>query len=393
MRPRHLVKFDIVHPADYLRAKQREWGSALDAWSLEEYRARLNALRSNYSDYYTHPLQASGRWVAEEYYLNDPVFARKVARETLTLAERARAEVRGLWFRLRTGSGRFREMGIAEAYLSKVRPDVIFVRSQPYPASWWGRFRENSLLVARLSARVPIDWHPEYFDLVYTDHPLFRDFFALHGVDARLNDQGFDTRVTAELTDREPRHDLSFVGGLGSHNFSRRTAFLEELCGARAFPWWGYWWDAGRPMSDYPHLAANYRGATSGLEMYQTFRDTRINLNDYVDTADGVGFNQRLFEVLGSGGFLLTREAPNFAATFPEGVFATYRDREDCLAKVDYYLSHDSERRAIAAAGEAFIRERYDFSRIAAAFERDVVEKLEGRDLTEKLEGRESGGG
>ena len=376
---RRLVKFDIVHPADYLAARKRAWGEALRSWSLEEYRARLNALRSNYSDYYTHPLNASGEWAAEEYYLMDADFAEKVARAHLSLRERLALRARAGRFALRYGRAFSYEMAVAEAYLRRVRPDVVFVRSQPFPSVWWQRFRASSLLVARLSARMPVHWHPEHFDLVYTDHPLFAEFFQLHGVDTRLNDQGFDTRVTAELAERPPQRDVAFVGGLGSVNFSQRTAFLEGFAERRPLEWWGYWWYSGRPMSDYPHLAAGYRGATSGLEMYQTFRDTRVNLNDYVDTANGMGFNQRLFEVLGVGGFLLTRAAHNFDGTFPEGIFATYTDLDDCLGKVDYYLTREAERREIAAAGAAFIRERYDFSRIAAAFRRDLEEALAAR--------------
>ena len=46
---------------------------------------------------------------------------------------------------------------------------------------------------------------------------------------------------------------------------------------------------------------------------------------------------------------------------------------------MDYYLTHEAERREIAAAGAAFIREHYDFSRIAAAFRRDLEEALAAR--------------
>ncbi len=371
---RRLIKFDIVHPANYLHAKQAEWADLADL-TLDEYRARLNALRSNYSDYYTHPLNETGHWEAEEYYLMDEVFAQKVFR-TFGPVRRAKIRARArLWrYTWRTGDGF--EMAVADAHVRRLAPDVIFVRSQPIPGTWWGRFRYMSLLVARLSARMPRHWHPEDFDLVYTDQPDFQHFFRLHGVDTRLNDQGFDMRVASELADRAPTIPVSFVGGLGSANFSQRTAFFEECSARRPFPWWGYWWAQGRPMSDYPHLAAQYRGPTSGLEMYQTFRDTKVNLNDYVDTADGIGFNQRLFECLGSGGFLLTRYAHNFEGTFPEGTFATFRTTEECLEKIEYYLSHEAERAEIARAGQAFVAERYDFRRIALGFGEDLEAAL-----------------
>ena len=377
---RRLLKFDIVHPAAYLRKKQAEWGDALDGWTLAEYRTRLNALRSNYSDYYTAPLNATGRWLAEEYYLLDPVFTRKAAAEVVgSPRDRVRLRWRAEKYKRVYSKRQAYDMAVAELYVRRFAPDVIFVRSQPFPSLWWQRFRKTSLLVARLSARMPRRWHPEDFDLVYTDQPTFQKFFGLHGVDTRLNDQGFDARVADELTERPARYDVSFIGGLGSVNFSQRTRFLESLAHRRPFPWWGYWWPGAAPMSDYPALAHGFQGATSGLEMYQTFRDSRINLNDYVDTADGVGFNQRLFEVLGSGGFLLTRAARNFADAFPDDIFATYTDEADCLRQIAYFLEHEEERLAIARRGQAYMREHYDFSRIALGFERDISALLDAQ--------------
>lgn len=373
---RSLVKFDIVHPADYLKRKQAEW-SDLDELSLAEYRDRLNALRSNYSDYYTHHLNATGEWDAEEYYLLDPVFTRKVAREYLTPLGRLRARALQRPYRYVWHTGIGHEMAVAEAYLRERRPDVIFARSQPVPSRWWQRFRDDSLLVARLSARLPHQWHPEHFDLVYTDQPDFAKFFRLHGVDTIVNDQGFDARIQGELIDRPPRYDVTFVGGLGSENFSERTSFFESIADDVDLLWWGYWWYTGRPMTDYPALEGRFRGATSGLDMYQRFRDSRINLNDYVDTADGIGFNQRLFECLGSGGFLLTRRARNLGDVFPEGLFDTFDSRGECLEKVSHYLARPDERAKMARAGADFIRDGYDYSRIAKSFGRDLAERLE----------------
>lgn len=375
---RSLVKFDIVHPADFLARKRAEW-TDLEDISLAEYRARLNALRSNYSDYYTHHLAASGGWEAEEYYLLDPVFARKVAREYLSPLERLRARALTRPYRYVWHTGIGEQMMVAEAYLKKRRPDVIFVRSQPFPSLWWQRFRETSLLVARLSARMPHKWHPEDFDLIYTDQPDFAKFFRLHGVETVMNDQGFDARIQGELVAREPRYDVTFVGGLGSENFAQRTAFFESIADEVDLQWWGYWWYTGKPMSDYPALEGRYCGATSGLEMYQRFRDTRVNLNDYVDTADGIGFNQRLFECLGSGGFLLTRAARNLRDVFPEGLFDTFASRGECLAKVRHYLARPQERAAMAERAAAFIREEFDYARIARSFGEDLVRALERR--------------
>ena len=373
-----LLKFDIIHPPEYLQKKIAEWAD-LNQLSLKEYRERLIALRSNYSDYYTYHLNQSGEWQAEEFFLLDAVFLEKVAKEVLGSSRfilKQKAKVAAKIFRKYEY---YREQ-VIDAYIKRFKPDVIFVRSQPIPSEFWQRYRHNTLLVSRLSARLPKRWHPTDWDLIYTDQPDFQTFFQLHGVDTIINDQGFDVRVPTELDYTEKKYDCTFIGGLGTQNFTERTRFINTIAKKTDFKWWGYWWKYGgdgRKLADFPVLESSYQGYTSGLEMYQTFVDSKISLNDYVDTANGIGFNQRMFEVMGVGGFLLTRWAPNFEKTFPPGIFATYKNEQDCLEKIEYYLKNDPEREKIAAAGKKFIAENYDYKRIAESFAEDLNERLD----------------
>ena len=379
---RRLIKFDVIHPRAYLLKQQAATPEVQDM-SLAEYRQWLLNLASNYSDFYTYYLNQSGKWEAEEYFFGDELFTRKVA-EHLYGRVRARLLERGLhaYRRLTHRHTAFRDY-VVRAYLARRRPHVLFVRSHPQPSAFWQPYRKDALVVARLSARMPRRWHPNDFDLVYTDQPDFKHFFELHGTETILNDQGFDRRIVDRLVEGRPSPGVVFVGGLGTQNFLARTEFFERIARRTTFTWWGYWWEEGgdgRTLADFPGLERGFRGVTSGMEMYQTYYDAAICLNDYVDTAGGTGFNQRMFEVMGVGGFLLTRAAPNFAGTFPEGIFATYTDEEDCLAKIDHYLARPEERAAIARRGQAFILEHYTYERIAAEFSADLLVRLpEGR--------------
>ncbi|WP_041496022.1 glycosyltransferase family protein [Nonlabens marinus] len=372
-----LLKFDIIHPTEYLIEKQSEWID-LDSLSLDEYRNRLIALRSNYSDYYTYHLNETKEWEAEEFFLLDPVFLNKTAKELLGIKRyilKAKGIVLGKLFRIND----YYQQKVIQKYINHFEPDVIFVRSQPLPSAFWSQFRNSSLLVARLSARLPRHWHPNDWDLIYTDQPDFKTFFDLHGTRTIMNDQGFDTRIIRELLNRDKQYECTFLGGLGTQNFLKRTEFINAVSQKIDFKWWGYWWkygSDGRNLIDFPNLAQTYQGASSGLEMYQIFKDSKICLNDYVDTANGIGFNQRMFEVMGVGGFLLTRWAPNFEKDFPKGIFATYTDRTDCLEKIKYYLKENEERELIASAGQRFIAENYDYSRIAKDFSQEITEEL-----------------
>ncbi|MGB3587754.1 MAG: glycosyltransferase [Tunicatimonas sp.] len=375
---RKLIKFDIIHPPEYLAQKKQSWPD-INSLSLGEYRERLIRLRSNYSDFYTYHLNQTGEWDAEEFFLLDDTFLEKTAQELFGSYHKLKKQ----WYsrkntRLRFNPGHWRDY-VIDQYIQKVKPDVIFVRSQPISSRFWQKYRKNTLLVSRLSARLPFSWHPNHWDIIYTDQPDFKTFFELHGVPTIINNQGFDARIITELEVREKKYEVIFVGGLGTQNFSKRTTFINSVASKTNFKWWGYWWKYGgdgRKMEEFPALHQTFHGLTSGLEMFQIYKDSKIVMNDYVDTANGIGFNQRMFEVMGCGAFMLTREAPNFKGLFPDDVFATYKNERDFLDKVQYFLTHEKEREEIAQNAQRFVIENYDYTSIAQDFSQDLIQSL-----------------
>lgn len=376
-----LLKFDIIHPREYLDQKKKSWDDLNDL-SLEAYRKRLISLRSNYSDYYTYYLGQEEGWETEEFFMLDPDYYEKTARKVLGYKRhflRSAGWILKRFFK----DPKFYRRKVIEAYIDHFKPDVIFVRSHPYPSTLWKKFDDRALLISRLSARLPYRWHPNDWDLIYTDLESFKQFFEVHGVPTLLNDQGFDQRINKELKDRDKEYNCTFVGGMGKKNFSRRTEFFQYIARHTDLEWWGYWYDEKSQSGpgEFPVLKKCFNGPISGLEMYQIFRDSRISLNDYVDTAGGVGFNQRMFEVMGVGGFLLTRYALNLKDTFPSGIFVTYENEEDCVDKIRYYLKHEKERDEIALAAKKYVAENYNYERIAREFGRDCERLLRKKRL------------
>ena len=379
MKKLRLLKFDIIHPTEYLERKKLEWKD-LEKISLEEYRDRLIKLRSNYSDFYTYHLNETGKWQAEEFFLLDDDYLEKVARKLFGKNYN--------WEKFKNGTGRLGlrlvkskwENYIIDQYIKRFSPDVIFVRSQPIPSRFWQKYRNDTLLVSRLSARLPKNWHPNDWDLIYTDQPDFKTFFELHGVKTIINNQGFDKRVVNELNDNQLNNEIVFVGGLGTENFLLRTTFISDIASKLSnFKWWGYWWEYGgdgRQLEDFPALKKSFQGVTSGLEMLQVYKDSFAVINDYVDTANGIGFNQRMFEVMGAGGFLITREAPNLKKDFPENTLVTYKDEGELLNKINYYRNHLDERQAIIHNAQQFILEKYEYQEIVMNFEKDLEDLL-----------------
>jgi hypothetical protein len=89
-----------------------------------------------------------------------------------------------------------------------------------------------------------------------------------------------------------------------------------------------------------------------GIKMLQEIQRSRIVLNADNDFAYEAG-NSRLFEVTGIGSFLLTEYHPNIDELFEPGVeIETFRDSNELIAKVNYYLAHPKEREAIARRGQ-----------------------------------------
>jgi len=92
-------------------------------------------------------------------------------------------------------------------------------------------------------------------------------------------------------------------------------------------------------------------GVSSHVEMPRIFRTSRININTTM-RAIRTGLPQRIWDVLGSGGFLLTnaqREIPEFLQIGTH--LDVYETKKELTEKCRYYLTHDDERREIAMNG------------------------------------------
>lgn len=126
--------------------------------------------------------------------------------------------------------------------------------------------------------------------------------------------------------------DVAFVGKVDS----ARSAMLEQL---------GRRWRLNEQRYYLQH------------EIPEVYSRAKIVVNVPV----GGDLNFRVFEALSCGAMLLTQRAPNGQETlFQEGVhYAGFDDDRELIEKVTYYLEHDEERCAIAAAGRREVEARH----------------------------------
>lgn len=114
------------------------------------------------------------------------------------------------------------------------------------------------------------------------------------------------------------------------------------------------------PAFTLPNLR-NHGTADYYTEMPMVFKKSRINLNISLRSIKS-GIPLRAFDIMGNGGFLLSNYQEDFLENFTPGVdFVYYESEEDLLQKIDYYLAHEEERRAIAKNGHDKVAESHTY--------------------------------
>lgn len=114
--------------------------------------------------------------------------------------------------------------------------------------------------------------------------------------------------------------------------------------------------------SKLPRLHACACGSVDyHTEMPLVFAGSKINLNITLRSIHS-GIPLRVLDIMACGGFVLTNWQTEIAESFVEGKeIVTYSSLEECLAKVEYYLAHEEERRQIASAGRKKVREMFSY--------------------------------
>ncbi len=104
-----------------------------------------------------------------------------------------------------------------------------------------------------------------------------------------------------------------------------------------------------------------HKGVSTHREMPLIFNRSKINLNITIRSIQS-GLSQRIWDVLGCGGFLLTNYQEELPKYFEIGKdLECYENIADCIQKIQYYLSHDDLRREIAANGYAKVKAMHTY--------------------------------
>ena len=98
------------------------------------------------------------------------------------------------------------------------------------------------------------------------------------------------------------------------------------------------------------------------------FNASRINLNISLRSIHS-GVPLRVMDIMASGGFVLSNYQPEIAELFKEDEeVVMFRNLDEAVDKIHYYLEHEDERLRISLAGKRAVIERFGYD--------DMIEKL-----------------
>jgi len=162
-----------------------------------------------------------------------------------------------------------------------------------------------------------------------------------------------------ELTKEEKRRYVCDIVFVGHYENDRRLNCLEQIV-ARNYNLRIYGHDYGwhAAMKQSPFLSKYVPLQTIwGEEYNKAINGARIALC-FLSKLNRDTYTRRCFEITAARTLLLSEYTEDLASLFIEGKEADYfRSPEEMIKKIGYYLSNDSRRKSVAAAGYCRVRE------------------------------------
>ena len=177
--------------------------------------------------------------------------------------------------------------------------------------------------------------------------------YGYNFIEDSISDSFVDTfiKCTPGFYKFPPNSNENYKAVVAQHYMSVKVAEMERLSALKMlsddFSVDIY---TGSDTSSMPNIH-NHGFAKSLEEMPIIFNQSKINLNI---TAKSIrsGLSLRIFDVLGCGGFLITNYQTELSEFFSVGEdLEMYSSMEELYDKTAYYLSHDSQRLALAKNG------------------------------------------
>jgi hypothetical protein len=193
------------------------------------------------------------------------------------------------------------------------------------------------------------------FDAVFTASPRHAAVVGEHaGVPVRVLEQATDPVVFFPDPDAAHDHPLLFVGN--TRGVHRRIVRDAVAAGLRPRIWGSGW----APFVDRALVAGDY---LPNDQVRRAYSSAGAVLNDHWDDMREQGFvSNRVYDVLASGGVLVSDDLPELREAFGDAV-ATYKTPDELAAHVERLLADPAARERMAARGRDLVLARHTFAR------------------------------
>ncbi len=212
-----------------------------------------------------------------------------------------------------------------------------------------------------------------HFDLMVTTYEEFLPKYKAQNTNAMLSAWAVPIQwIQKPKKAKECKYQVSFVGAAHGDRKNKidklRDAGIDVSC-------IGYGWEGG---------------AIDANEIPKIFNDSIISLN----FANSSGENQikaRVFEVTGSGGFLLTEDARNLDKVLNNNEIALFDNIDDCIKQIKYYLNNLELRDSLVMNSFQKTSKNYTYANrlneiidVVQTIEKKNIEKIDFSKVTDK---------
>ena len=236
--------------------------------------------------------------------------------------------------------------------VKRFNPDVVYSYNMSILASKdLEKIKKHTkLLVGQKASPLPINKTPFYkYDLMITSFPHFVAKFRDMGIKSEYLRLCAEKSIPEIIGKKKRIYDVSHIGGYTPRH-SKGNKKLEKLAKEIKVDFWGYGEKTLLPTSP---IRQNFHGQAWGRKMYEIFAKSKIVINRHINVAGNYANNMRMFEATAMGTLLITDTKKNMNDFFNIGKeVVTYKDSDDLIKKVGYYLRHNKERERIANAGQ-----------------------------------------
>jgi hypothetical protein len=167
--------------------------------------------------------------------------------------------------------------------------------------------------------------------------------------------------------DRQKIYEVTFVGRLDNlHHHRLETLNYLVSQGVQLNIWT---WDLSKEyLLKFPLLESALRGDAYGKEMVRVFAQSKIVINIHI-LSQPLGGNLRLFEIPATRSLQIADKCPQ--DWFKDGdEIVLYKDNQDLLQKINYFIENDEERERIAKNGYEKLVSKHQYKhRVKKIFE------------------------